>query len=140
MRRPWHNPPTSHMRTGTLRFCATCILGIIRARWSITRRTAGSFRTTPKSSSGLPTFATAQKNWRSHDEDQHALDFAWGPCLSAQGCTRAASCTAKDGSSEKANRKATGKERRDQEGRGEKGGREETNRRGPAKGRRSAAK
>jgi tetratricopeptide (TPR) repeat protein len=59
----------SNMRTGALRFCATCISGITRARWSITRRTAGSFRTTPRSSSGLPTFATAQENRRSDEED-----------------------------------------------------------------------
>src|SRR5436853_231475 len=46
MRRPSHSPLTSNMRTGTLPFCATCISAITPARWSITRRTAGSFRTT----------------------------------------------------------------------------------------------
>jgi len=28
MRRPWHSSPTFNMRTGTLRFCATCISGL----------------------------------------------------------------------------------------------------------------
>src|SRR5712664_2701386 len=64
-----HSPATSNTRTRTLRFCATCISGITTSRWSITRRTAGSFRTTPRSSSGLPTFATAQKNERGDEED-----------------------------------------------------------------------
>jgi len=59
----------SSMPTGTLRFCATCISGITPARWSITRRTAGSSRVTPRSSSGLPIFVTAQKNGRSDEED-----------------------------------------------------------------------
>src|SRR5215471_1965130 len=118
MRRPWHNPPTSHMRTGTLRFCATCISGITRARWSITRRTAGSFRTTPRSSSGLLTFATAQKNRSSDEEDLHSLDFAWGPGLGARRCTRAASSAAKDGSSTGKDQKAASKDRRGKEGGG----------------------
>jgi len=35
MRRPSHSPPTSPMRTGILRFCATCISEITPARWRI---------------------------------------------------------------------------------------------------------
>jgi len=69
MRRPSHSPPTSPMRTGILRFCATCISEITPARWRITRRTAGSFRMTPKSSNGLPTFAIAQKNRRGDEQN-----------------------------------------------------------------------
>src|SRR5262245_50105238 len=118
-RRPSHSPPTSNMHTGTLRFSATCISGITRARWSITRRTAGSFRTTPRSSSGLPTFATAQKNRRSDEEDWHSLDFAWDPRLGARGCTRAASGPAKNGSSTGTDRKGSGKDRRGKEGGGQ---------------------
>src|SRR5215470_16677124 len=126
MRRPWHNPPTSHMRIGTLRFCATCISGITLARWSITRRTAGSFRTTPTSSSGLPTFVAAQKNWRSGDGNYHSLDFAWGPCLDARGCTCAASSAAKDGSSTGTDRKVAREDTRGKEGGGKEGGGKET--------------
>src|SRR5258708_20965454 len=77
MRRPWHSPPTSNMRTGTLRFCATCISEITHARWSITKRIAGSFRMTPKSSNGLPTFAIAQKNRRGDEErsEEHTSEL-----------------------------------------------------------------
>ena len=63
----WHSLPTFSMRTGTLPFCATCISEITRARWSITKRTAGSFRTTPTSPNGLPTFATAEASRRSSE-------------------------------------------------------------------------
>ena len=41
--------------------------GLPRARWSTTRRTAGSFRTTPRSPNGSPTFATAEANRRSDE-------------------------------------------------------------------------
>src|SRR5215470_14851857 len=120
MRRPWHSPPTSNMPTGTLRFCATCISATTRALWSITRRTAGSFRTTPTSSSGLPTFATAQRNRRSNEEDYRPLDFAWGPCLGAHGCARTASSATKEESSTRKDGKAAGKDRRSKEGGGGK--------------------
>src|SRR5262249_16320944 len=123
MRRPWHSPPTSSMRTGTLRFCATCILGITHARWSITMRTAGSFRTTPKSSSGLPTFVTTQKNRRSGDGKDHSLDFAWGPCPHTGGCACAASSAGEGGSSTGTDRKVAR-----QDTRGKRGGGKETDR------------
>src|SRR5439155_16696932 len=133
MRRPSHSPLTSNMRTGTLPFCATCISAITPARWSITRRTAGSFRTTQTSSSGLLIFATAQRKRRSHEKDYHSLDFAWSPWPSARGCTRAASSAAKDESSTGTGRKTTGKDSRAKEGGRKEGGGEDTDRRGAAK-------
>src|SRR5215470_1355091 len=126
MRRPWHNPPTSNMRTGTLRFYATCILGITPARWSITRHTAESFRKIPRSSNGLPTFATAQRNRRSDEKNHHSLDSTFVPCLGARGCACAASGAAKDGSSTGAHGKAAGKDRRGKDRRGKEGGCKET--------------
>src|SRR2546429_403470 len=133
MRRPSHSPLTSNMRTGTLPFCATCISAITPARWSITRRTAGSFRTTQTSSSGLLIFATAQRNRRSHEKNYHSLDFSWSPWLSACGCTRAASSAAKDESSTGTGRKITGKDARAKEGGRKEGGGEDTDRGGAAK-------
>src|SRR5258708_30450404 len=124
MRRLSQRSLTSHMRTGILRLCETCVSEIAPAGWGITRRIAGSFRMTPKSSNGLPTFAIAQKNRRGDEEDYRSLDFVWGTCLDARGCTRAASSAAKDESSTGKDRKAAAKERRGKERGGKRGGKE----------------
>jgi hypothetical protein len=65
-------------------------LGDTSARWSITRRTAGSFRTTPRSSNGLPTFATAEAKRRSDEAERIARMLLAVLCLGAHGCSRAA--------------------------------------------------
>jgi predicted Zn-dependent protease len=46
---------------------ASYILGITNARWSITKRTAGSFRTIPRSANGLATFTTARAGRRNNE-------------------------------------------------------------------------
>jgi len=58
-------------------------LGDYTCALSITRHTVESFRKIPTSSSGLPTFATAQRNRRSHEEHYRSLDLAWAPCVDA---------------------------------------------------------
>ena len=47
MRRLWRSSPNFTIPTETWQFCVTYISGITRARWSITKPIAGSFRTTP---------------------------------------------------------------------------------------------
>src|SRR5207244_4325594 len=76
---------TFTMRIETLPFCATYISGITSARWSITKHTADSFRMTPKSSNGLPTFATAETERRSHEGRLAARVAAGDGCRRPDG-------------------------------------------------------
>jgi len=110
-RRPWHSPAISNMRTGTLRFCATCISGITPARWSITSiqsNRSGRYRRRQVDCR----HSQPRKKQENHEEHYRSLDLAWAPCVDARGCNGAASSAAKDGSSTGTHGKAAGKDRR----------------------------